>query len=86
MTKEDSEPKTPIATGTTNQKTDCNEITKITDTQTMDEEKTTNKSVNKNNLSPNIKQNKLQVHIKQEGITDVITNLYKIYSKNKTTS
>ena len=80
---EDSELKMPIGKGTTNQEIDCNDISKITDTQTMDKDKTSNKAVNKDNLSPNIKQNKLQVQIKQEGITEAVNNLYKLPPKTR---
>ena len=82
---EDSEPETPIGKGTTNEEIDCNDITKITDTQTMDKDTTTNKAVNKDNLSPNIKQNKLQVQIKQEGITEAVNNLQKLPPKQDKT-
>ena len=47
----------------------------------MDKDNTTNKSVDKNNISINIKQNKLQVQIKQEGITEVVSNLHKFTPK-----
>ena len=80
---EDSEPKMPIRKGTTNQEIDCNDITKITDTQTMDKDKTSNKAVNKDNLSSNIKQNKLQVQIKQEGITEAVNNLHNLPPKTR---
>ena len=80
---EDSEPKMPIRKGTTNQEIDCNDITKVTDTQTMDKDTTTNKAVNKDNLSPNIKQNKLQVQIKQEGITEAVNNLHILPPKTR---
>ena len=80
---EDSEPKMPIRKGTKNQAIDFNDITKVTDTQTMDKDTTTNKAVNKDNLSPNIKQNKLQVQIKQEGITEAVNNLHKLPPKTR---
>ena len=78
---EDSEPETSIGKGTLNQEICCNENIKTTDTQTTDKENRTNKSVYKNNLYPNIKQNKSQVKIKQEDITEAVTNLHTPFPK-----
>ena len=58
------EPETSIGKGTLNQKIDRNEIFKIIDTQTTDKDNSTNKSVNRNNLSPNIQQQNSQVQMK----------------------